>query len=425
MNQQNIIGKKYLGRQALFTGLACLVTAGLTWFVPHFPFRKDLVPVFIIAGSGYLFFFARFGRCTGDLARVVVLLSLMGLCMLAAVVHETGGITSPLVGFYFALLVSEVGYGVATPVTVYAAVGSYLCVVLGEALGFLETSSPGAAQIYRNPAVLIFIAASVTAYMVITGRIGKIILEKLKRDFEEEQGERLKIIGKFSELDAFSQIGMLTHRIIHDLRAPLNTALGSLELKNTQGTTAKDAAELDRELADVLKSLTAKLESIAHYGRTGPEEGKENIAPAELLDTVLKLMKFLPLPYHVAVKKDYGGCDGLKVRGVKIDLQQVYFNLVKNAMEALGGAGAEKILEVKLRKTDGFAEITISDNGPGFRPLLLDILFERCITTKNDGVGVGLLITRDLLKKNGGTITIGNREGQNGAQVVTRLPLPA
>jgi signal transduction histidine kinase len=81
-----------------------------------------------------------------------------------------------------------------------------------------------------------------------------------------------------------------------------------------------------------------------------------------------------------------------------------------------------KVVEIDIKATHKEIEVTISDNGPGIVPEILKMLFKKSITTKKDGTGVGLVITRDLLMRNDGDIELHNRE-DGGLRVVTRLPV--
>jgi hypothetical protein len=83
-------------------------------------------------------------------------------------------------------------------------------------------------------------------------------------------------------------------------------------------------------------------------------------------------------------------------------------------------AGAKKI-EIGIELEGLAVQVFISDNGPGIPEEMLKTVLSKSITTKKDGTGVGLLITRDLLIRNDGGITLRNRE-EGGLTAITSIP---
>ena len=88
------------------------------------------------------------------------------------------------------------------------------------------------------------------------------------------------------------------------------------------------------------------------------------------------------------------------------ELRQILTNLLSNACDAL--VGGEGLVDVDLSSTDKTAAVTIRDSGVGIPMENLERIFDPFFTTKDDvGTGIGLWITRELVEKNGGTITVG------------------
>jgi len=101
-------------------------------------------------------------------------------------------------------------------------------------------------------------------------------------------------------------------------------------------------------------------------------------------------------------------------------LVQVFSNVVKNAIDAMGGRGR---LAVEITAEDAWVYAAFSDTGPGFDPADAERLFEPFFTTKPDGAGtgLGLAICRDLLSRVGGQIEAENLS-EGGCRVTVRLP---
>jgi two-component system NtrC family sensor kinase len=100
---------------------------------------------------------------------------------------------------------------------------------------------------------------------------------------------------------------------------------------------------------------------------------------------------------------------------------QVLLNLVLNAVDATGKDGHISL----VAQSDGDAlEITVTDNGPGIAPEHAPRLFEPYFTTKRNGTGLGLFVSRKLVADHGGTLDFASSPGE-GAAFRIRVPLPA
>lgn len=421
MHTSDIIGKKYLRAQAFLTGAAFVVSAAVIGHSPDIPFDRRLAPLLAVSSVGYFAFAALWPYILGDLRRAVMALSLFGIAVMGFVVHMTGGIISPLVCFYFALLVSEVGYGVTSPVSIYASVASYLCVVLGEWSGLLGTVNPHALAIYGDQVAFIFIVSSVVSFMLLTGHIGKLILTALRKDFADEQAHRRALQEKFSEISSMSHIGALAHRIVHDLRGPLGAILGYGDLLLRSPSGSPEDKELLGEMLHAVEGVGRSLTDVTRFGRSGGQV-KEEVSLPGFFRNLLGIFKFDPSCGGVNMKFEHDSKGEPRVFASRQDLQQVYFNIIKNAAEAVSGMGKDESVAVGISSDQDAALVQVEHNGPHIPKEVLDSLFLRPVTGKENGTGVGMLIAKDLLKRNGGEIRAENLPG-GGVRVITRFPL--
>jgi len=116
----------------------------------------------------------------------------------------------------------------------------------------------------------------------------------------------------------------------------------------------------------------------------------------------------------------------------RIQIQQVLFNLLRNAVQAMTGqlgtdddqaAERDRKLGMSAAPADeGFVEVVVSDTGPGLSPAIADRLFEPFVTTKPDGMGVGLSICRSIIESHGGRLWA--EPNPNGGAVF-RFTVPA
>ena len=115
----------------------------------------------------------------------------------------------------------------------------------------------------------------------------------------------------------------------------------------------------------------------------------------------------------------------LPVRADPIQIQQVIVNLIVNAMDATSKMpSAERRVTVDTARADNFAEVSVSDTGPGIPSEKIKEVFEPFFTTKAHGMGLGLSIARTIVVAHNGQIWAENKAG-GGAVFRISLPLSA
>ena len=102
----------------------------------------------------------------------------------------------------------------------------------------------------------------------------------------------------------------------------------------------------------------------------------------------------------------------------KDQMEQVFFNLVKNAMEAIRDGGA---IDIDISSDDNDVIVRLADDGLGMEPEQVAHLFEPYRTTKSHGTGLGLMITARIVRDHGGDIAVESRPGE-GTTFTIRLP---
>ncbi|HEY8254996.1 MAG TPA: ATP-binding protein, partial [Rhizomicrobium sp.] len=107
----------------------------------------------------------------------------------------------------------------------------------------------------------------------------------------------------------------------------------------------------------------------------------------------------------------------------KIQIQQVILNLMRNALEAMLEAGGRKEMHISTRPLDGnMVEVAVADTGPGIAPEIMARLFQPFVTSKAQGMGVGLSISRTIVEAHGGTLTA---EPAPGGGTIFRMTMRA
>ena len=99
------------------------------------------------------------------------------------------------------------------------------------------------------------------------------------------------------------------------------------------------------------------------------------------------------------------------VRGDRVQLQQVILNLVVNAFEAMDSSGQPRTLLVRARKAQGEVVLDVVDSGPGIARDKLDSIFQPFVTTKKDGLGMGLALSQTIVTAHNGRLWAENNPG--------------
>lgn len=407
-------------KQALLSSGACFLVS-LLYFATDFPRGYEIGAMSLVASVLYLLFYVFFYPLyKRGHTRVGMLFSGVAILTLAFVVHFSGGVTSPFVFLYFILLISEAVYGLQNPVSLPLAVLTYGFVCAGEAFNWLTPANSWAVAIYSNKIVTVILVTMTVTFMWITRYITGLIVLNLRVSLDTENAEKQSLLAKFTELNSSAQIGVLSHRIVHDLRGPIASISGYIQLEMLKSKTPEDRGML-KDVNDIVTGMSESLKGITQFGRAayGPPE---KIVLSDLMRMIIAIVSFSPQARGVKFIKLYEENFPAAVYASRADLQQVYFNIIKNAVEAVKDNAGDRRIEFSVKVLDKEAEISITDNGPGMAAEVLKGLFRRSMTTKKDGTGVGLLITRDLLFRNDGSIEFHNLPA-GGLWVVTRFPL--
>ena len=188
------------------------------------------------------------------------------------------------------------------------------------------------------------------------------------------------------------------------------------------GPEAENVKFLLREVAR-LERIIQDLLSVTH-----PQELV--LADASVEDVVERALKSLGnLLTDKALSLDVSVSGRLQSVEMDADqIQQVFINLIKNAVEATPEGGTIKIAAANFDEVDrescGGVEVTVADSGPGIQAPDMDRVFEPFFTTKPGGTGLGLYITHEIVRRHGGELSVTSEPG-GGAAFTVRLPVSA
>ncbi len=241
----------------------------------------------------------------------------------------------------------------------------------------------------------------------------------------ELTGALTRLQGAQAELvvaERMATVGKLSLKVAHEVRNPiaaieLNAELVGDLVKERGGPDMEEAATLVtaiREQVNALDAITEEYLAFARFPRPQYDEDSVNEMVAALVEFVR--------PVAARQGSSVEATTDQTVPPMAIDrtlLRQAILNLVKNGLEALGRDGK---LTVSTRRVDDHVEIAIRDTGPGIAPDVGKQLFEQFFTTKPQGTGLGLYISRQIIEEHGGTLRWESAPGA-GTTFTASLPI--
>jgi len=245
------------------------------------------------------------------------------------------------------------------------------------------------------------------------------------RDVTEKRLQELHLI----QTEKMSSIGVLATGIAHEINNPLTSVAGFAEALQRRFRDAPDL-RLDERLDDfphyleviVRESYRCKgiIDHLLSFGRKSDGMAVKVDVNMALVE-ILELLKYQPSDHQIEVVSNLQP-DLPRVLGDPSGLRQVFMNLLVNAYQAFDGSGQVEV-GTKMSGSDMVA-VTIRDTGRGMAPHLLERIWEPFFTTKEvgKGVGLGLALTYNTVKRYGGEIRLESRVGE-GSQFTVLLPI--
>jgi PAS domain S-box-containing protein len=251
------------------------------------------------------------------------------------------------------------------------------------------------------------------------------------RDVTEHR--RLEVDAQRSrdEIAHLSRVGVVTElsgSLAHELNQPLGAILSNTEaIRRLLTHERPDLAEVRAILNDIVADdqrageVIQRVRLLLRKGAVQPEL----LDVADVVRQVLRLAGRELADRGVVLHADLA--TGLPpVRGDRVQLQQVLLNLVMNATEAMADVPPdERVARVCAERLDGGGvRVSVSDNGPGIAPEMVEDIFQPFISTKPWGMGMGLAICRTIVTAHGGRLWVTNDPGA-GATFQFTLPAAA
>ena len=219
-------------------------------------------------------------------------------------------------------------------------------------------------------------------------------LEELTDELREAMRMYKKRTMEANEIESWQKlIRVMGHEI-------MNSITPIISLSETLSTREVEYSRMQQGMQVIHKRSKGLLEFVENYRRITriPAPVKEKVTLAELFNGIAELIpndyiSFAQPATQISIKAD------------RTQIEQVLINIIKNAIEACAEVPSPQIQVKSSVSETGAVSITVSDNGPGILPNVLDKIFIPFFTTKENGSGIGLSLCKQIMHLHGGNIT--------------------
>lgn len=234
--------------------------------------------------------------------------------------------------------------------------------------------------------------------------------------------------------DRLTTIGQLTASLSHEIKNPLNSIMITADLlllkcEQFQKNGVKDLSENKIHIENII-SDTMRIKDIIdqtlNFSRLNTSQ-REDILVSDLIDKIkMYVTRFMFDHNNIKfVTTDNTGNEGCMINVNKTNIEQVFINIVKNAIESIPkNKSGEVVFTVTCCTENRMVKFVLRDNGKGISKESLANIFNEFYTTKKNGTGLGLPIAKELVEQHDGTIEI-NSEENKGTEVIVKLPVIA
>jgi two-component system sensor kinase FixL len=242
--------------------------------------------------------------------------------------------------------------------------------------------------------------------------------------FPDDQADLRRALHELAHSNMRAEMGELLSAVTHELNQPITASLVNVQ---TMQRLLEHEDASHAELAAIAHDIyEANQRAAGLIGRIRVQIRKEpfDVQPLDLNLLVTEAVQILqPSATSDGIQIIMSLAPGLpRVAGDRVQLRQVTMNLILNALQAMRThRGAHPVVQVVTSARDGSVSLVVEDTGPGVREEVLPRLFEPYFTTKEDGLGLGLSISRSIVESHGGRMVAENRP-QGGARLSVSLP---
>jgi signal transduction histidine kinase len=226
---------------------------------------------------------------------------------------------------------------------------------------------------------------------------------------------------QMERVDRLASVGEMSAGIAHEIKNPLAAISGAVTVLSDDFAKDDPRRDVIDKILEQITRLDKAATDLLFFGRPG-KPSFDYVDTNDLLNKTMFFVSQHPEARNVNQSKEFTR----NLPAVWVDakqLQQVFFNIIINAIQAMKDGGT-LMLQTDLVDTADrqMVRVLIGDSGPGIEAEVLEKIFTPFFTTKTQGTGLGLAICRQLMEQQGGSIEIKSRVGE-GTRVLIYLPV--
>lgn len=239
------------------------------------------------------------------------------------------------------------------------------------------------------------------------------------RELREAQREKERVLEHLIQAEKMTAVGTLVSGIGHEINNPLYVVLAAAEALADEQDLARCRA-YGNEILKQAKDIAETVKNLSRYAQPGARHDLQRVDVNASIAGAVRLARRSLRDDRIEIKTTTSPAPDILARPEEI--QQVIFNVVRNAIQAIAGKG---LIEIHTAQKGDCVTVRIEDTGTGIPNEHLKRVFDPFFTTKgpDEGEGLGLYIVRQIVTRYRGTIDVENAAG-GGARFVIRFPIP-
>ncbi|MGZ3417923.1 MAG: sensor histidine kinase [Polyangiales bacterium] len=318
-------------------------------------------------------------------------------------VYLSGGPLSGATTFYgLSTVLAAVTLGAGGAIAA-AAIGSafFLALVFSLSRGWILLPSDQAPFVWRSSLYLYPTLVSLLALFLVA-----VLSGYLARRLQTESGKVALVTERAERAERLAALGRIATALAHEIRNPLGSISGSIEIIRE----ARGLGEDERRLCEIIRQEVTRLNDLVSDMMDLARPRPPTLASVDLAHVVRDVV-------HLAQKSgraeqdvplEYEGPETLEVMADGGQFRQLVWNLVRNAIQA-SGPGVPVI--VRVGKHGHSAIVEVVDRGAGIPKNMRDRIFDAFVTTRSQGVGIGLAVVKQIADAHGAQIEVDDGEG--------------
>ena len=243
-------------------------------------------------------------------------------------------------------------------------------------------------------------------------------IQKVGEALENMRGKLLENREELVSKAKFATMGKIAFNLAHEIRNPLEAISGSIEILGTDIEKGSGENDYVTIIKDEIRNLKEYLTEFLEFTRSQPRN-REYTGVEDVLEDTLLLLSPLIKKSLITLRKEYDVSEAVCFIDVN-QIKRVFLNVLINSIEALS-PGGEIDIKTSFNPENEAISVFMRDNGTGIPEEVRGNIFEPYFTTKKNGSGIGLALSKKIIEQHGGTIEI-NSIFRKETEVIIQLP---